>query len=260
LTILQAIILGTVQGLTEFLPVSSSGHLVLVQNIFNFTGDHIFFDTMLHLASLAAVFTALWDDIRRLLRNPFNQTVYALIIASIPAIIAALFFEDFLEDAFSGSFLAVSFFITGTVLILAEWLSEKKVQKKQQVGYTDALVIGLCQAVALLPGVSRSGMTLSGGLSRGIDRVNAAKFSFLMSIIIILGSGGYETLKLIGNPVTIDWIPLIFGMVFAAISGYFAIKFLLNLISKKKLYGFAIYVFALSLLVFVDQCWLHIIF
>lgn len=260
MTIIQAIILGTVQGLTEFLPVSSSGHLVLVQSIFNISGDQLFFDTMLHIASLIAVFAALWKDIKRLLINPFNKTIYALIIASIPAIIAALLFEDFVESAFSGTFLAVSFMFTGVVLLLAEWLSAKSLQNKQDVGYMDALIIGLCQAVALLPGVSRSGMTLSGGIARGIDRVTAAKFSFLMSIIIILGSGGYEALKLIGQPVTIEWLPLIFGMVFAAVSGYLAIKLLLDLVAKRKLYGFAVYVLLLSLFVFIDQCWTHIVF
>ncbi len=258
--IFQAIILGLVQGLTEFLPVSSSGHLVLVQNIFNLSGDNIFFDTMLHFASLAAVFAALWQDIVRLLRNPFNKTVYALIIATIPAVIAALFFEDFLKDAFSGSFLAVSFLITGIALLFAEFLAARRVHTKKEVGYGDAVVIGLCQALALLPGVSRSGMTLSGGLARGIDRVTTAKFSFLMSIIVILGSSGYEAVKLVGEPVSIGLLPLIVGMAAAAISGYLAIKMLLSIISKHKLYGFAVYVFILAALVFVDQTWTHLVF
>jgi len=260
MTILEAIILGVVQGLTEFLPVSSSGHLVLAQNIFGLTGDHLFFDTMLHFATLIAVVAALWKDIWRIIKNPFSKTVLALIIASIPAVVVALLFEDFFKAAFGGKFLAISFFITGVVLLIAELLANREVKKKAEVGLFDALIIGLCQSVALLPGVSRAGMTLSGGLARGIDRVVAAKFSFLMSVIIILGSSGYEAIKLIGEPVSFAIAPLLVGMVFAAVSGFFAIKFMLKIISSKKLYGFAIYVFVLAALVFLDQTVTHVFF
>jgi len=260
MNILEAIILGIAQGLTEFLPVSSSGHLVLIQNIFGIEGNHIFFDTMLHFATLVAVVFALRKEIWEILKNPFSKKALTLIIASIPAVIVALLFEDFFKEAFGGKFLAVSFLITGIVLVVAELLAGRQTKKKDEVGIIDSLVMGVCQAAALLPGVSRAGMTLSGGLARGVDRVATAKFSFLMSVIIILGSTGYEAIKLIGEPVSFSFGPLIIGMVFAAASGYFAIKLLLDIISKKKLYGFAIYVFVLAVLVFVDQTWAHLIF
>jgi undecaprenyl-diphosphatase len=258
MNILEAIILGIAQGLTEFLPVSSSGHLVLIQNIFGIEGNHLFFDTMLHFATLLAVVFALQKDILELLKNPFSKKTLVLIIASIPAVIVALLFEDFFKEAFGGRFLAVSFLITGIALVASELLASKHVERKKEVGILDGLIIGLCQALALLPGVSRAGMTLSGGLARGIDRVAAAKFSFLMAVIIILGSSGYEAIKLIGEPIDIPVGPLAVGMLFAAVSGYFAIKLLLDIISKKKLYGFAIYVFILAVLVFVDQTWTHL--
>lgn len=260
MTIIQAAILGIVQGLTEFLPVSSSGHLVLVQRILNLSGDFITFDVMLHFATLLAVVVVLWQDIINILKHPFQKLTLSLIIATIPAVVLALLFEDTLKAAFSGKFLAFSFLITGLALLLAEWLAARQTQKKTDVGFLDALVIGLCQAAALLPGVSRSGMTLSGGLARGIDRVKAAKFSFLMSVIIILGSSGYEGLKAVGEPMGIGLAPLIAGMLAAAFSGYFAVRALLKLISSKKLYGFAIYVFILAALVFVDQTWTHLFF
>ena len=260
MTLIKAAILGVIQGLTEFLPVSSSGHLVLAQKVLNLTGDYTTFDILLHFATLVAVVVVLWKDIVEILKKPFQKLTLSLIIATIPAVVLALLFEDALKEAFSGKFLAVSFLITGLVLLLAEWLASKQTQKKTEVGLFDALIIGLCQAVALLPGVSRAGMTLSGGLARHIDRVKAAKFSFLMSVIIILGSSGYEGLKLIGEPLDIGFAPLIVGMVAAAISGFFAVKGLLKLISSKKLTGFAIYVFVLAALVFVDQTWTHLFF
>ena len=260
MTIFKAAILGIVQGLTEFLPVSSSGHLVLVQKVLNLSGDYLTFDVMLHFATLLAVVVVLWEDILGILKHPFQKLTISLIIASVPAVILALLFEDTLKAAFSGKFLAVSFLITGLVLVLAEWLAARQTQKKTEVGLWDALIIGLCQAVALLPGVSRSGMTLSGGLARNIDRVQAAKFSFLMSVIIILGSSGYEGLKAIGEPIGIGVAPLVVGMIAAAVSGYFAVRGLLKLISNKKLYGFAVYVFVLAVLVFVDQTWTHLFF
>lgn len=260
MNIFEAIVLGVAQGLTEFLPVSSSGHLVLIQNIFNIEGNYLFFDTMLHFATLTAVVIALKDEIWDLIKNPFSKKTLALIIASIPAVILALFFEDFFKDAFSGKFLAISFLITGIALVLAELLAKRHVKRKEEVGLIDGLIIGLCQALALLPGVSRAGMTLSGGLARGVNRVAAAKFSFLMAVIIILGSTGYEAIKLIGEPVSFPVGPLAVGMIFAAVSGYFAIRLLLDIVAKKKLYGFAIYVFILAALVFIDQTWLHIVF
>ncbi|MEX1306969.1 MAG: undecaprenyl-diphosphate phosphatase [Eubacteriales bacterium] len=260
MTIIKAAILGIVQGFTEFLPVSSSGHLVLAQKLLNLSGDYMTFDILLHFATLLAVVIVLWKDIIEIIKHPFSKITLSLIIATIPAVILALLFEDQLKEAFSGKFLAVSFLITGLVLLLAEWLAAKQTQKKTEVGLFDALIIGLCQAVALLPGVSRAGMTLSGGLARNIDRVQAAKFSFLMSVIIILGSSGYEGLKLIGQPLGIGVAPLIVGMLAAAISGYFAVRGLLKLISSKKLTGFAIYVFVLAALVFVDQTWTHLFF
>ena len=249
--ILESIILGIVQGLTEFLPVSSSGHLVLLHNIFGFSEPQLFYDTMLHFGTLIAVVVVLWKNILDLFRKPI-MLLY-LVIATIPAIIVTLLFSDFIELTFTGMFLGYEFLLTAIILTAAELLSNR-VRKKRNINAGISLGMGAMQAISILPAVSRSGSTIAGGLALGVDRKEVATFSFLMSIPAILGSvalQGYEVLK--QNAIPVDLLPTIIGMVCAAVSGYFAIKFMIALVSRKRLYGFAIYVALLGILVLLDQ-------
>lgn len=252
MSILESIALGLVQGLTEFLPVSSSGHLVLLQNIFGMSEPPLFFDTMLHLGTLVAVVIVLWHSIWALFKKPFDKLLY-LIIATIPAVLFSLLFKDFLESTFTGIYLGYEFLITAVILIAAELLSDR-IRKRRRIKAGSAAVMGVMQALSIFPAISRSGATIAGGLACGIERKEAATFSFLMSIPAILGSvlfQGYDIVQ--QNTVTVDWLPTIIGMACAAISGYFAVRFMIALISKKKLYGFAIYVTIIGVFVLLDQ-------
>ncbi|MEZ4358510.1 MAG: undecaprenyl-diphosphate phosphatase [Eubacteriales bacterium] len=262
MNIIESIIIGLVQGLTEFLPVSSSGHIVLLQNVFGIQEQQIFFGVMVHLATLVAVTIVLWKDILKILKNLFGHMTWMIVIASIPAVIIGALFSDFFEEAFGGASLGYMFLLTALILTLSEKLySRQRKNPRQEVNLKNALSMGIMQALAILPGVSRSGSTIAGGLFTGMNREAAAKFSFLMSIPIILGSAifeGYDAVKVgIGN---VDWLPVILGMVAACISGYVAVKFMLNLIKRKRLYGFAVYVGILGALVILDQLVFHVFF
>ena len=257
--ILESIVLGIVQGLTEFLPVSSSGHLVLLQNIFGISEPQLFFDTMLHMGTLIAVVVVMWKQIVGLFHKPFYKLLY-LVIATIPAALAGFFLNDFFEGSFSGIYLGYGFLLTACVLSLSEILAGR-IKKKRELKTKSAIVMGVMEAIAIFPGVSRSGATIAGGLGCGIDRKKAASFSFLMSIPIILGSVVFQGYKAAQDAAAaaIDWIPAIVGTVCAAVAGYLAIKFMLALIAKKKLYGFAIYVAILGIFILLDQNLLGII-
>jgi undecaprenyl-diphosphatase len=252
MSILEAIVLGIVQGLTEFLPVSSSGHLVLLQNVFGFSEPQLFFDTMLHLGTLVAVVIVMRNEIIDLFKKPFHTLGY-LVIATIPAVIVALLLNDFVEGAFAGTYLGYGFLFTAVVLTLSEVLSKRRRQKRRSIGAGSAAVMGLMQAIAIFPGVSRSGSSIAGGLASGLDRKKAATFSFLMSIPVILGSVLLQGYKIVGSNISVDWAPTIIGAICAAISGYFAVRFMLALIQKKRLYGFAVYVLILGIFVLLDQ-------
>ena len=263
MNVLQAMVLGLIQGLTEFLPVSSSGHLVLIQNIMGVdsgSGYYLFFDTMLHLGTLAAVIYVLRKDIMNILRHPLGMLMRLLVVATVPSVIIALLFSDFLEHTFGGSYLGGAFIITGLLLVFAEMFSRPN-RKFSAATYKDALFMGVAQGIALLPGVSRSGATISGGLLSGLNRDVAARFSFLMSIPAIIGSVVFQAKDILDTGIgSVHWTPIIIGTLVAAISGLFAIKFMLGFVKKHKLYGFAVYVFILGALVVLDQTVSHFIF
>ena len=273
MNILNAIFLGVVQGLTEFLPVSSSGHLVLLQKIFGINVPAFFFDTMLHIGTLIAVFAVLWREILAILKKPFQALTGFLILGTIPAVIAALLFSKPIEHAFeSGQFLGVSFLITSALLCTAELLSKragkaisKEGQKKPgEMNWRDALFIGVLQAIAILPGISRSGATISGALSRKLDRDFAARFSFLLSIPAILGAALLQTRELlksgIAAPGDTTLAALIAGMACAAIVGFFAVRLMLKIIREKSLFVFAAYTGILGTFVLIDQFITHLVF
>lgn len=235
LSILQSIILGIVQGLTEFLPVSSSGHLVLVEKLMNVqTEDLFFFNIMMHVGTLVAVCVYYRKDIFALLKKPFQKMTYMLIIATVPAVLVALLFGDAVEAAFGGKLLGPCFLITAVILFFSERLASKKYSRPlEKMNWLDALFIGIAQAFAIFPGISRSGSTISAAVSQGLDRKEAGKFSMLMSAIAIVGSTVLEVPDVLEQGlVGVSISGLVLGMIAAAISGYLAIG-LLNLVLKK---------------------------
>lgn len=262
MTILQAAVLGLVQGLAEFLPISSSGHLILARAIMGIsdeaaaTGAYMMLDVLLHAGTLLAVAVVFWKDWWGILKNPFkSKTLLLLIIASIPALIVAVFFNDFLDQFFTGWFLGVSFLITAVFLLAAEAASHKARERAHAPGVKHAVVMGVMQAIALLPGVSRSGSTLTGGVTSGLDRRAAAKFAFMMSAPAILGSLLFEGKDAIENGYMsqLALVPTIIGVAVAAVSGYLAIRFMLRLINKVSLNWFALYVALLGLVILCLQ-------
>ena len=177
--LIEAIILGAVQGITEFLPVSSSGHLVILQKIFGISEPTLFFNTMLHIGTLFAVFIVLRQEIINILKNPIQKLTLLLIIATIPIVIVAIVFKDFIEQVFdSGNYIGFFFLITAAALLISEYLSKRpgETRSGSEMTWKDAVMIGVLQGIAILPGVSRSGLTISGGLARKLDREFAAKF------------------------------------------------------------------------------------
>jgi len=268
MNIINAIILGIVQGLTEFLPVSSSGHLVLLQKIFKIGEPSLFFDTMLHVGTLIAVMTVLWKDIFEILKKPIQKLTGFLILATIPAVIAALLFKDAIEEIFtSGKFLGVCFLITATLLVAAEFLSKHNKNANSagegqngngvKMTWLHALFIGVMQALAIPPGISRSGATISGSLFCKLDRDFAARFSFLMSIPAILGAVVMQTKDLVKHSAadssSFGTLAIIAGTVTSAVVGFFAVKFMLKIIREKSLFGFAIYTGVLGVVVLILQ-------
>jgi len=241
---LQAIILGLVQGLGEFLPISSTAHLILVPYFFGWQDPGLAFDVALHLGTLIAVIGFFWKDWLNIFRvafenkskiqfdqkNDFNEkTLWFLVLATIPGVLAGYFLEARAETIFrSPLIIAGTLFLLGLILYLADkYLQHRKNIK--QVNWKDAIVIGLSQAVAIIPGVSRSGATITAGLFLGLSRSSAARFSFLLSTPIILGATIFKLPELLRNG--INW-PIILGVLVSAISGYLAIKYLLLLIEK----------------------------
>ena len=259
----QAIILGLVQGLGEFLPISSSGHLVLFQNIFNINGDELLFDSLMHLGTLIAVFIVLWKDIWEILKQPFRKVTLNIIIATIPAVIVALFFEDFINEAFGGSYLGWGFLLTAVILVLTTIVkNSNKDNDLDAITTKQSLAMGIMQSIAILPGISRAGATICGGLYTKGNRDAVTRFSFLMAIPAILGSLVFmvKDIAEIGSSETIILSNVILGMVAAAVAGILSLKVMIKLVKEGKLWVFGIYVFILGSLVLIDQYFLHIVF
>ncbi|KUO77298.1 MAG: UDP pyrophosphate phosphatase [Clostridia bacterium BRH_c25] len=258
---IQAIILGLIQGITEFLPISSSGHLVLFQKLFGINEPTLIFDTMVHVGTLAAVVIVLWKEIFSLLKKPFQKLTWLLIAGTIPTGIIGIMFKDFFEAMFkSGSTLGFQFLITGTVILFAERLNSGR-KHIHETSYLDAAFIGLMQGVAIMPGVSRAGLTISGALMRNLDREFAAKFSFLLSIPVILGAAVLQVKDILDTGSTsFITLPIIAGTIAAAVAGYFSVRFMIVLIKKGSMRYFSYYVFSLGALVLIDQYLTHIFF
>jgi len=258
MTVFEALTLGIIQGLTEFLPVSSSGHLVLFQQLFGIGGDMaLTFDVALHVGTLLAVIAIYWKKIWEMLKHPFSKLPVYIVLGTIPAVIIALLFKDAIEGYYaSGSLLAPGFIFTGLVLLGAERIGNGR-KDIERMKLTDALLIGTAQGIALMPGVSRSGMTITSGLALGLGRGFAADYAFLLSIPAILGGALLDVVDILKGETaaieSIGIIPLITGVAAAAITGFAAIKVMLSAVKKMKLKYFAWYVLALGILIIIAR-------
>lgn len=265
MTLLQSIILGIVQGITEFLPVSSSAHLVIVPALLGWRippDEAFIFDVLVQVATLAAVFAYFWRDVvditRAVLlglwhRQPFAapsaRLGWLVLLATIPAGAAGLWIKDLIEKVFdSPSASAIFLLVTAALLLIAERLG-RRARPLEQINWKDALWIGFFQALALFPGISRSGATITGGMTRNLERPAAARFSFLMSIPIILAAGLNASSDWMKIPHLLSLLPIFIpGFIAAAITGYLSIRWLLGYLTRRPLVGFAIYCLIASLL------------
>lgn len=248
-----AALLGLIQGLSEFLPISSSGHLVLMQSVFGIEEGALFFDTMLHMGTLAAVVAVFYRELWALLKKPFQKKVYMLLIATALTAVMGFALQPLFGDAFSGKFLGFGFVLTAAILFTNEKLARGS-RTEEQMRVPDALAVGFMQGVAILPGISRSGSTIAGARIFGLSKEDAAQFSFILSIPVILGALVVQIPDVIEIGMGgIPWISVAVGTLVAAVSGYFAVRWMLRLIIKKSLMGFAIYTLILGALVLADQ-------
>jgi undecaprenyl-diphosphatase len=252
--IIQAIILGLVQGASEFVPISSSGHLVLVPWLLGWPPPGLVFDTVVHWGTLVAVLAYFWHDVMALVRawgrsltsrnlsEPEARIAWLIIVGTIPAALMGYLWEDFFESLFAAPiWTAGLLLVTGLILALSEWLGKRR-KKAHQLTFLDAIIIGIAQGCAIAPGISRSGATMAAGILRGLKREAAARYSFLLATPIIFGAGLLKLLDLFEmENATAHLPPLILGFLAAALSGYLCIRFLLSYLQQGKLYAFAIY-------------------
>jgi undecaprenyl-diphosphatase len=238
----DAIFWGLIQGLTEFLPVSSSGHLVLIPALFDRPGPDLATNAMLHLGTLAAVLVYYRSDIARMAKfdKPARRLITLLLIGTVPAVILGLLFEDKVEELISEPKKVAFMLIVTGIILLATTLLRLGDKQMTDVQPRDSLLIGLAQAMALIPGISRSGMTISAGLARGLERTEAARFAFLLGIPVIAGAGLLQMVEAfrLGEPIPATvWV----GVVVAGLTGYAAIAILLRLLTRVGLAPFGLY-------------------
>jgi len=257
-TTLEALILGIIQGIAEFLPISSSGHLVVLQRVFGIEEPALTFDIIVHVGSLFAIVLVFWRDIWALIKKPFQKMTGLLIVGTIPVVVLGFFLRNAIENYFrTGLWLATAFAVTGCILLLADKFT-KLPKEEKDITYLDALIVGCFQALALPPGISRSGTTIMGALSRGINREAAAKLSFMLAIIAIAGAGTLELIQVLRGevpPANIGFSQMAVGFIASFVVGVFAIKLLLRLIKACKLKYFSYYVWGLAALILLDT-WL----
>lgn len=245
--ILALFFLGLVQGLTEFLPVSSSGHLVLFSKIFGIE-ESLFVSIMLHVATLLSILFVFRKDVWHMLRHPFSKETMMLVVATIPTCILCLLLMPIIKMSFSGMLLPICFLVSAVLLFTSERLSKNKNQK--EMSFKSAFWIGVAQGFAVFPGVSRSGTTISGGLFCGNKKEDVTKFSFLMSIPIIILSMFMEIVEIVmgGQALNISVIGLVVAFITAFLTGIFAIKIMLKLTKNSKLKYFAFYLILMSVI------------
>ena len=251
---LEALILGIVQGLTEFLPVSSSGHLEIGQALLGTAGEeNLLFAVVVHAATVLSTLVILWREVAQLFKGTFTtfkwnedkDYVAKILVSMIPVFIVGMFFKDQVEAFFGNGLLIVGIclIVTALLLWLSEFLTKRLHRQGHEVTYRDALIIGCAQAIAVLPGLSRSGTTIATGLMCGVSKEQVAKFSFLMVLIPILGDALLELKDILTGEVvvTIGWLPLVVGFIAAFATGCFACRFMIDIVRRQKLIYFAVY-------------------
>ena len=262
MTLLHAILLGVIQGLTEFIPVSSTAHLLIGQRLLGLPVDDAMFSflVIVQLGTLISVFAFYWKDLLSIVKavldfrrsTPERNLGFYIITATIPALIAGYLLKDVVEELFRQPMLEASIrlFTAAALLTLAELFSKKN-RSLDSMTWVDALFVGIMQVISVFPGASRSGTTISGGMFRGFDRPSAARFAFLMSVPILLAAGGYEMLDVIKMLNLSEFLPLLaVGFITAAVVGWFAIKWLIDYLGRGSLYTFAAYCAIVGAIVF----------
>ena len=270
MTLIHAFILGIIQGLTEFIPVSSTAHLLIGQTLFGIPSDgRIFsFQVIIQLGTVLALLLFFWRDFWQIIksfiigilnRRPFenheSQLGWLVIIATIPALVVGYFVKDVVETLFrDAAFQAgMRLLISAGLLAAVEYFGQRR-RRLESATWLDALAVGVFQILAIFPGASRSGSTIAGGMIRGFDRPSAARFAFLMSAPILMAAGAYETLQVIEMPGTRAFLPyLATGFVAAAVVGWLSIKWLMAYLSQHSLYIFAMYCAAVGSIVLLFQ-------
>ncbi|MBS4190868.1 undecaprenyl-diphosphate phosphatase [Bacillus sp. FJAT-49705] len=251
---LEAFVLGLIQGLTEFLPISSTGHLYLGRHLFGLDEAGLYLDTMLHVGTLLAVLVVYKNELLQILKNPLGKLSMLLVIGTIPAVIVGFLFSDMFDSiSKTGITIGWEFLITGIIL----WMSESiknGAKKMDNISYGDALFIGTFQAAAIFPAVSRSGLTIAAGLFRRLDRETAAYFSFLLSIPAIAGGIVLQFGEMLsGRTESIPFDSLFIATLSSALFGYLAVVWMINFLKRKSLKIFAVYVWILGIFILILQ-------
>lgn len=273
MTLVQAIILGIFQGIAEFLPISSSGHLVILQQLFGIKEGNLFFTEMLHFGTLISIVIVYFNDIIKIvaeffkmlgdgiknkkfkITNGYQKLGLLIIVGSIPTAIIGLLFEDFFEKLYSSSLLpiGIAFLVTGTLL----WIANNKSYENKNVKnmtFLDSVIIGTFQGVAIIPGISRSGSTIVAGLLRGLDRSLATEFSFLLALPATFGAGLLGIIQVVKSGSEIAFTaPLLVGVILSAIVGVLAIKILIKVLKKDKLYYFSYYLWVVGIITIISS-------
>jgi len=254
--IVQIIILGIVQGLTEFLPISSSAHLILVPIILGWQDQGLAFDVAVHLGSLIAVVTYFRKDLYQMSSDWFksvylrksvgnSRLAWAVILGTIPAAVVGLLLHDFIDTQLRSEIvIAYATIGFGLLLLAADWYGNQKEHRRhdeKNITWKDVLVISLFQVLALIPGTSRSGITMTAGLFMGLSRTASARFSFLLAIPLILAAGGYKTKTLLESSIAVDWSAIVIGMIVSGMSALFCIHFFLKLLDRFGMLPYVVY-------------------
>lgn len=270
LNLLHAFFLGIIQGLTEFIPVSSTAHLLIVQKILGLPANDTMFSflVLVQIGTIISLFIYFWKELVSILVDtlknlgglrefkslPGNAKLgWYILIATIPALLVGYLLKDAIEALFRLPLLeaAIRLFAAAILLSLAERLTKKN-RQLESMNWLDALVVGLFQIIAVFPGASRSGSTISGGMFRGLDRPSAARFAFLMSVPVMLAAGAYEMLDVIRMPGLAEFLPaLVVGFITAAIVGWLAVRWLLQYLAKHSLYVFSAYCALVGIIVLI---------
>lgn len=272
MSFIQAIILGIFQGVAEFLPISSSGHLAILQTLFGIKEGNLFFTEMLHFGTLISIVIVYFSDIymmiieffklifsiikgKKIIKLSKHQKLALLIIVgSIPTAIIGLLFEDFFESLYTSILpIGIAFLVTGSLL----WLAEKKAFENKNIkgmSFFDSLIIGTFQGVAIIPGISRSGSTIVAGLFRGLNKPLATEYSFLLALPATFGAGLLGIMKVLksNSEILID-LPLLLGVILSTIVGVLSIKLLVKLLNKNKLHYFSYYLWIIGIITIISQ-------